>query len=493
MSTLVTVPALQSTTLNSSDAYEVALGLSSHITVERNAGTPAGDAVNVVFDSVSAALLSSITVQDASLTIGSLANASVLTSFNIGNAGKLDLSDTIGLNVASPITFEGIGGILVLDQDLDLRLLSSVQGFNQDDVLNFTDIPAATSVDYAGGRVIVYNGSTEVASVAVNGDFNGDLLGLQADGRGGFNVGVGLGNGGGLPNDVFATGLHSQYIVAQTSLGQLYLQDQVAGRDAPATVSDGHFILFADGVGRFDATGSAEEVAHLYQAAFDRRPDAGGLDFWANQLDAGTSTGRDVASAFTGTSEFQATYAGLDNTAFVQRLYNNVLDRDGEAGGVAFWADRLGQGETRGDVLLGFSESFENVVRTTSFTGDREYGQAYRLYEAALDREPEAAGLQFWFDRLQGGASLTSVSQNFVDSVEFNDRYGTLNDHDFVNTLYQNVLERPADQIGSDYWVNSLQNGSTRADVLLGFSDSLEGRILTADATHDSWVFLGAG
>jgi hypothetical protein len=54
------------------------------------------------------------------------------------------------------------------------------------------------------------------------------------------------------------------------------------------------------------------------------------------------------------------------------------------------------------------------------------------------------------------------------------------------------VLDRPADQVGRDFWNSFLQNGGDRADVLVGFSDSLEARVLTADATHDSWVFLGA-
>ncbi|WP_460452246.1 DUF4214 domain-containing protein [Alsobacter sp. SYSU BS001988] len=51
-----------------------------------------------------------------------------------------------------------------------------------------------------------------------------------------------------------------------------------------------------------------------------------------------------------------------------ERLYMNVLDRPGDTGGISFWTSLLDQGTTRGDVLLGFSESHENILKTASAT-----------------------------------------------------------------------------------------------------------------------------
>ena len=493
MGTPVNVPILGTQTLNASGSYDVTLGLSSRIIVERNGTSPAGDGVNVTFDTVTIGLLSAIEVQNASLAISSFATVNALTSFDIGDSGKLDLSSTLGVNLLSPINFTGVGGILVLNPGLNVNLLSNVTGFNSDDVLSFAGVSTATDVRYEAGQIQVFNGNTLVASATVSGSFDGDQLGFQSNGQGGINVGIGLGNGGGLPNDEFVSGLHTDYIIAQTGLGQLYLQDKVGGRDGTATLTDAKYILFADGVGRFDPTGAAQEVTHIYKAAFDRRPDAGGLEFHTGRLESGQATKNDIAAEFTQSTEFQSRYANLDNNSYVSALYQNVLNRPGEDNGISFWVNNLATGTLgRDGVLKGFADSFENIQKSISFTGDREYGSAYRLYEAALNRTPETVGLKFWYDRLEGGESLSSVAQGFVDSNEFNTNYGALNNASFVDQLYLNLLNRTADQVGQEYWNSVLQGGGSRADVLVGFSDSLEARVLTADATHDSWVFLGA-
>jgi hypothetical protein len=491
VSTPIIVPLLSRSTVSASGDYNVTLGLRSGILVERNATTPANDPVDVTFSALNVAALSDITVQHASLEIGSLAGVNVLTSLNIGDGGRLDLSNTVNLNLGSPITFTGAGGILVVDQHINIGLLSGIGGFNSDDVLSFRDVPAATSASYANGAVTVYNGATAVARLAISGDF-GSPLGVQSDGHGGINVGVGLGNGGGLANDLYASGLHSEYILARTGLGQLYLQDEIGGRDATATVSDGKYILFADGVGRFDASGAAQEVAHFYQAAFNRGADAPGLEFWTNRVESGIQTEQGVATGFTEAAEFRDTYDGLDNRGFVQQLYRNVLDREGEQAGVDSWLNLMGTGAGRDTVLYGFATSFENVKNNLSVSGDDEYGHAYRLYEAALNRAPEDFGLSFWYNHLQAGQSLTWVAQGFMNSDEYQQKSGGLDNGSFIEQLYQNVLGRGSDATGFQNWNNALNSGASRADVLLGFADSLENRIQTAEATHDNWVFLGA-
>lgn len=493
MGTPFNVPLLSTRTLNTSGSYDVTLGLSSRIIVERNGTSPAGDPVNVTFDTVTIGLLSAIQVQNANLAIDSFATVNALTTFDIGDGGKLDLSSTIGVNVLSPINFTGVGGILVLNPGLNVNLLSNITGFNSDDVLSFAGVSTATDVRYEAGQIQVFNGNTLVASATVSGSFDGDQLGFQSNGQGGINVGIGLGNGGGLPNDEFLAGRHNEYIIAQTGLGQLYLQDKVEGRDGTATLTDAKYIVFADGIGRFDPTGAAQDVTHIYQAAFDRRPEVSGLEFYTERLEAGAITELNVATYFSQSPEFLARYGNLDNFGYVSALYQNILDRPGEASGVSFYVDKLNAGTLgRDNVLMSFSDSIENIQNSLSFTGDREYGSAYRLYEAALNRAPEAAGLEFWYLRLEGGESLSSVARGFIDSPEFANLYGSLDNASFVERLYQNVLDRPADQVGRDFYNSFLQNGGDRADVLVGFSDSLEARVLTADATHDSWVFLGS-
>jgi hypothetical protein len=102
-------------------------------------------------------------------------------------------------------------------------------------------------------------------------------------------------------------------------------------------------------------------------------------------------------------------------------------------------------------------------------------GPVSRLYLAAFHRVPDQAGLANWVGDLQEGNSLQSVADYFVASQEFTSLYGDLNDTDFVSQLYQNVLGRAADSSGLAYWTGLLASGTTRGQVLIGFSQSPEG------------------
>ena len=58
--------------------------------------------------------------------------------------------------------------------------------------------------------------------------------------------------------------------------------------------------------------------------------------------------------------EFSARYGSLSTAEFVTQLYRNVLDRDPDAGGLLFHVDNLEAGLPRNYLLVHFSESPEN-------------------------------------------------------------------------------------------------------------------------------------
>lgn len=114
---------------------------------------------------------------------------------------------------------------------------------------------------------------------------------------------------------------------------------------------------------------NAGEAYRMYQAAFKRSPDEVGLSGWINFLDQGHNP-LQMANQFIASQEFQNTYGNLDNTSFVQLMYNNVLNRNGEASGVASWVNALNNGMSRAEVLRGFSESQENVANLEPIIGN---------------------------------------------------------------------------------------------------------------------------
>lgn len=111
--------------------------------------------------------------------------------------------------------------------------------------------------------------------------------------------------------------------------------------------------------GRYERR-NRDEVIRLYFAYFGRAPEPAGLDYWQDRLDSGTAGLGKVSSFFASSQEFKTLYGGTTNTQFVTLVYQNVLFRNPEPSGLAYWKGRLDQGTiTRGNLMVQFSESAE--------------------------------------------------------------------------------------------------------------------------------------
>jgi Ca2+-binding RTX toxin-like protein len=239
----------------------------------------------------------------------------------------------------------------------------------------------------------------------------------------------------------------------------------------------------------------AATVYRLYQAALDRSPDPVGHRGWIGALTEGQRSLTDVAGAFIQSAEFKKVYGDTSNETFVTLLYNNVLDRGPDAGGLANWTARLESGVSRATLVAGFSESAEfkaGIAGHTvqlSFEGYRAawVDDVYRLYQATLDRAPDRVGLENWTIRMANGMTIGEAATGFVNSVEFQNTYGALDDGTFVQQLYRNVLDRGADPTGLESWTTELAQGATHGDVVTGFSQSREFVAKSADLLA-AWV-----
>lgn len=117
-------------------------------------------------------------------------------------------------------------------------------------------------------------------------------------------------------------------------------------------------------------------------------------------------------------------------------------------------------------------------------------GAAYRMY-GVLDRAPDAEGLGYWINSVDQGVLLTEMAQAFLDSAEYASSNGTnLNDNQFVTQLYEDVLQRKADESGRIYWVEQLARGASRAEVLIGFTESQESIDLKTDLLSQGASYL---
>ncbi len=109
---------------------------------------------------------------------------------------------------------------------------------------------------------------------------------------------------------------------------------------------------------------TALSIARLYQAAFDRKPNTIELNNWVDQWEIEHLNFSEIADELSNSNEFLETYGNLDDSSFISLIYNHVLDRDPDQGGLAFWVKSLEDGLDRGGVLSHFSESLENKINT---------------------------------------------------------------------------------------------------------------------------------
>ncbi|CAA9283492.1 MAG: hypothetical protein AVDCRST_MAG04-3915 [uncultured Acetobacteraceae bacterium] len=296
-----------------------------------------------------------------------------------------------------------------------------------------------------------------------------------------------IAGGDGIDTAFYSGGLRS-YALAVTGAGFTITDNRSAGDADGTDAGVGVEILsFADGRLVFDANDPAARVVRLYEAALDRAPDQAGLNAWIGAVQGGQPLSG-LASGFLASDEFRARFGAIgDNGAYVDRLYQNVLGRAGDAAGRESWLGALNAGTSRADVLVAFSESAENKAGTAALVQngiwDRSEAAAEvaRLYDTVFGRLPDAPGLGVWKTAIEAGqASLVQVADAFTASAEFRGQYGVLNNRDFAEALYVNTLDRAADQAGLEYWTGALNSGLSRAEVVLAFSESREHVALTA-------------
>lgn len=99
------------------------------------------------------------------------------------------------------------------------------------------------------------------------------------------------------------------------------------------------------------------------------------------------------------------------------------------------------------------------------------------LYESTYSRMPDLAGLNFWIDVKEAGLSLLEIAGFFLDAPEFVDVFGDptgLSNQGFVERLFFNILERPGDDPGVDFWTATLDAGRSREQLLIDFALSPE-------------------
>ncbi|MDR5865093.1 DUF4214 domain-containing protein, partial [Halomonas campisalis] len=152
--------------------------------------------------------------------------------------------------------------------------------------------------------------------------------------------------------------------------------------------------------------------------------------------------------------------AGLfdDDHPLLPQLYQDLLGRDADAEGLAFWEAELESGQMdRFEVLAAMLDSPEFQQGT---------GLILQLYQGLLSRSADPDGLAYWMGVSQQEQSESHVVEHFMQSTEFTLAWGQQDDSAFVEALYQELLDRDPDAEGEAYWLSQLTQGQARHEVI---------------------------
>ena len=94
------------------------------------------------------------------------------------------------------------------------------------------------------------------------------------------------------------------------------------------------------------------------------------------------------------------------------------MNRESDPEGKAYWADKLANYECTGEQL---ALEFFTSAEMKGYNLDNE-NYVIRLYKTFMDRDPDTDGLAFWINELDNGADRAEVVKGFAKSAEFNQK-----------------------------------------------------------------------
>jgi hypothetical protein len=154
-----------------------------------------------------------------------------------------------------------------------------------------------------------------------------------------------------------------------------------------------------------------DQVTKIYVATFNRAPDAGGLNHWANTSGL---TIEQIAKEFFKAPETQRKYPeGTTDAAFVNTIYQNVFGRDAETEGLNYWVNVLGNGwRTRDQMIMTVIGGARNkdlqVLQNKTEVG---------LYYVNQVGENHVDGFKFSLANITDNAATVADAKKYIDNL----------------------------------------------------------------------------
>lgn len=186
------------------------------------------------------------------------------------------------------------------------------------------------------------------------------------------------------------------------------------------------------------ATNYINEVQKLYVAYFSRPADPDGLAFWADKLQNDPNGYVNIAQAFSTSAEYQATYGGQSNRAVVAEVYENLFGRAGEAAGIDFWTDKLDRGILNlGNVVTGIADGAQN---NDELAFDAKVGVS-TLFTRRIDTPAEIAAYK---------GDATKVAIDYIANVKNFENGATYSQPGLIDEAIAKIVGTPSGMVFDD-------------------------------------------
>lgn len=196
-------------------------------------------------------------------------------------------------------------------------------------------------------------------------------------------------------------------------------------------------------------------VTHLYQDVLGRQPDAGGRAYWVTNLNLGTFSQGQVSIAFITSDEYRA------NT--IRSYYQDILGRIPDVSEVDSFMGLFRAGQSQDQIRERFFASDEFSARFSHNSA----AFVAQLYSQVLGRTGSTEEVNFWVNKLAAtNGDRTLVAHSFLTSTEYMQVE--------VGAVYTVFLQRIPDAVGFNYWVGQRGNGQTIEMVATGIMASAE-------------------
>ncbi|HWB13749.1 MAG TPA: DUF4214 domain-containing protein [Pirellulales bacterium] len=170
---------------------------------------------------------------------------------------------------------------------------------------------------------------------------------------------------------------------------------------------------------------------------------------------AAAPNGQITLAGTDGSDFLVARFAPTFNQSLVEHTYLDLLGRSADPDGLAYFLGLLDRGQI----------SRAQLIETIEVSPEYRRHVVDDVYQDYLSRAPDSSGLDYWTAFLAGGATQEMLTANVLGSEEFYRRVSGGSESTFLNNLFLDVLHRPIDPAGAQYYSQMLALGTSRTEV----------------------------